>query len=260
MATNLMPAAYIGHGTVRNAWQDTIFTDTWRDFAKQIPRPRSILMVSAHWYVLLSAVTAGEAPRTVHDFYGGSPEQQAFSYPCPGSPALADRVVELLSPQWVGLDTDSWGLDHGSWVVLTHAFPEADIPVVELSVNARLSFDEHVELGRRLAPLREEGVLVISSGSLIHGPVYRDGQPTADFPAAMDYLEELDARLTTEPASVARLGEHRVFPVVAPTPEHFIPVLYFAGMCDAAEDSAQLLINGPEHGGIGMTSYTLGLE
>lgn len=258
MSKDLMPAAFIGHGTVRNAWQDTVYTDAWTTFAKEIPRPRAILMISAHWYLLVSAVTAMERPRTVHDFYGGTPEQRSFSYPCPGSPELAQRVADLLEPQWVGLDMDSWGLDHGAWVVLTHAYPEADIPVVELALNARLSFEEHLELGRRLAPLREEGVLIIGSGVLMHGPVYKDGEPTKDYDRAVEFLDELHGLITTKPAEVARMGDHPAYRVIAPTDDHFLPVLYFAGLADAAGETAETIIDGPKNGNLGGTSYVIG--
>lgn len=261
MSSDRMPAAFIGHGAVRNAWQETIYTRAWADFARQIPHPEAVLVISAHWYLFVSAVTAMDTPRTVHDFFGGTDGQRGFSYPCPGSPKLAEDVIELLGPHYVGRDTDSWGLDHGAWVVLTHMFPNADVPVVELAINGELAFEAHIELGSRLAPLRNDGVLVIASGNLVHHSrnLFRDGRATADHGRALDLLGELQSTLSHSPREVARIREHPDFPLLAPTEEHFIPVLYFAGLVAATGEAPSVLIDGPRQGAIGMTAFALGL-
>ncbi|WP_396932171.1 4,5-DOPA dioxygenase extradiol [Mycolicibacterium sp.] len=254
-----MPAAFIGHGSPMNALEVNRYTAAWSRFGSTMPRPRAILVVSAHWYVNATAVTAMPTPRTIHDFYGFPQQLSDFDYPAPGLPELADEVVELVKPAWVGLDIDSWGFDHGAWSVLTHAFPDASLPVVQLSIDASRPMEYHVDLGARLAPLRERGVMVIGSGNIVHNlPGIRWDMTDVGFDWARRFDDAVRAQMLDEPADIARLAEHQDFRAAVPTPDHFIPFLYFAGLLSAAGQSADVLVHGYTYGSLSMTSYTLG--
>jgi 4,5-DOPA dioxygenase extradiol len=258
-ATAEMPAAFFGHGNPMNAIETNRYTEAWRAFGRAVPRPRAILVVSAHWYINATAVTAMPRPRTIHDFYGFPRALFEVQYPAPGLPELADEVSDAVRPTWVGADLDSWGIDHGTWSVLVHAFPEADIPVVQLSINADKGFDYHLELGAKLAPLRRSGVLVVASGNVVHNLRGMDwGLADAGYDWARRFDEDAKARMLDDPTSVTKLDAHRDFRLAVPTPDHFIPLLYLAGVAGGDPQGVEVLVDGYTYGSLSMTAYTVG--
>jgi 4,5-DOPA dioxygenase extradiol len=253
-----MPAVFVGHGSPMNTLEHNRFTQAWSDFGRSIPRPKAILAISAHWYVDTTAVTSMTTPETIHDF-GGFPDALfRVQYPAPGDPALAGQVAEIVKPQRVTQDAKSWGLDHGTWSVLVHMFPEADVPVVQLSIDHRKDFDFHVQLGAALAPLREQAVLILGSGNVVHNlrQLQWDKPGTA---TAWNQEFDRDARnlMNQRPGDISSLRSHRHYHAAAPTPEHLIPAFYIAGLAAAAEQPAEVLVGGYAMGSLSMTSFVV---
>jgi len=255
-----MPAVFFGHGNPMNAIQQNAYTESWTALGRAIPRPRAILSVSAHWYLPETSVTAMDTPRTIHDFGGFPRELHQVQYPVPGDPALAGRVQELLAPLAVGRDF-RWGLDHGTWSVLCHVYPEADVPVVQLSIDETQPPPFHYELGKRLAPLRDEGVLVMGTGNLVHNlHAYGWGRRIV---APYDWALRFEERAR----GLMRTGEHG--PLVAyetmgtdavlsaPTPDHYLPLLYVLGLQQPG-DSVRFPAEGFDGGSVSMLSVQIG--
>lgn len=256
-----MPAAFIGHGSPMNTLEVNDFTRSWRELGRTMPRPRAVLAISAHWFIKSSAVTAMSQPRVIHDFYGFPSELFAFQYPARGSPEIAQEIVDVARPGHVALDHDSWGIDHGTWSVLAHVFPAADLPVLQLSIHADAPLAYHLDLGARLAPLRERGVFIIGSGNVVHN-LRRVDRSRAD--RGFDWAERFDLHvrsvMTSDPAELAAVENHPDYQLAVPTTEHFLPLAYLAGLCTAAGESAQPFAQGCTLGSLSMTSYLLGMQ
>jgi 4,5-DOPA dioxygenase extradiol len=255
-----LPAIFFGHGNPMNAVSSNRYTEAWRRMGATMPRPRAVLCVSAHWYVPDTAVTIGTAPRTIHDFGGFPRELYQVQYPAPGDPGLARRVEKLLSPLPVTLD-ESWGLDHGTWSVLCHVYPQADVPVVQLSIDETQPPAFHLEVGRKLAPLRGEGVLVVGSGNLVHNlHAYAWGRHE---PEPFDWA----VRFESEARRLLLAGDHQ--PLVdyetmgrdallsIPTPDHYLPLLYVIGTRQA-DDAVSFPVEGIDGGSVSMLTVRLG--
>ncbi|MDE2481077.1 MAG: 4,5-DOPA dioxygenase extradiol [bacterium] len=260
MSDARMPVIFFGHGNPMNALADGPYARAWRAIGSALPRPRAILAISAHWYLPAGLVTADEHPRTIHDFGGFPRALYEMTYPAPGDPALADRVVELLAPQPVHADR-SWGLDHGTWAVLCHVYPDADIPVVQLSIDERLTPSEHYELARRLRPLRDEGVLIVASGNLVHNlHTYAWGRHAQEpYAWALRFetkaRELLLARDFDPLVEYEALGEDAM--LSAPTPEHYLPLVYAMGAADERDEIA-FPVEGIDGGSVSMLSVRFG--
>jgi len=256
-----LPVVFVGHGSPMNAIEDNQWSRAFRALGAALPRPRAILSISAHWYEAGTLLTDSERPRTIHDFGGFPAELYQLQYPAPGDPALAARVVQLLGAGRAALDT-SWGLDHGTWSVLLHMRPAADCPVVQLSLDSRLSAAEHLALGQALAPLRAEGVLILGSGNITHNlrqafsSLQRGDQSTPAWASRFDAeveraVEQHDAAFLT------RALESSDGRKCHPTPDHYLPLLYAFG-ASAGGDSVRFPITGFDLGSLSMRAVVFG--
>jgi 4,5-DOPA dioxygenase extradiol len=255
-----LPSIFFGHGNPMNALYKNSYTEAWAELGRSIPRPDAILCVSAHWYIPAIGVTAMDRPRTIHDFGGFPRELFEVRYPAPGSPDLAERVGEMLGGDVI-LDTVRWGLDHGTWSVLCHVFPDADIPVVQLSIDETKPSEWHYEFGKQLAPLRDEGVLVMGSGNLVHNlHAYAWGDQTREpFDWALRF--ESEARKLMIEADHHPLATYELMGkdalLAAPTPDHFLPLLYVLGT-QREGDRVSFPVEGFDGGSISMLSVMIG--
>lgn len=255
-----MPAIFFGHGNPMNALAQNVWTEGWAAIGKEIPRPRAVLCISAHWYLPATMVTAMPAPRTIHDF-GGFPRQlYEINYPVPGDPELARRVQSLLEPVPVNLD-ETWGLDHGTWSVLCHVFPEADVPVIQLSIDETQPAEFHYETAKRLTVLRDEGVLIVGSGNLVHNlHAYAWGRQEIE---PFDWAVRFEARARElllaaehEPLiAYETLGRDAALSI--PTPDHYLPLLYVIGQRREGEE-VSFPVEGFDGGSVSMLTVRIG--
>jgi 4,5-DOPA dioxygenase extradiol len=255
-----MPAVFLGHGNPMNALEHNQYTEAWQNLAAELPRPRAILAVSAHWYVPGGRVTANEQPRTIHDFGGFPQELFEVQYPAPGSPELAARTRELLDPVDIAMD-DGWGLDHGTWSILVHLYPGADVPVVQLGIDETLTAEQHYELGARLQPLRDEGVLILGSGNIVHN--------LHTYSWARHPIEPYDWAVRFESSVRELVDANDPGPVVryetdlpdgelsAPTPDHFLPFLYTLAQ-RREDDAVAWKAGGFDGGSVSMLALRVG--
>jgi 4,5-DOPA dioxygenase extradiol len=255
-----MPAIFFGHGNPMNALACNTWTEAWTDIGTSVPRPNAVLAVSAHWYVPSTLVTATAAPRTIYDFGGFPRELYQVKYAAPGDPELASRVQTLLAPISVGFD-QQWGLDHGTWSVLCHVFPQADVPVVQLSIDETQPAVFHYEVGKRLAPLRNEGVLVIGSGNLVHNlHAYAWGRRKVEpFDWAVRFEQRVrELLLAGEDGPLINyeaLGRDAMLSV--PTPDHYLPLLYILALRRAGEQ-VSFPVEGVDGGSVSMLTIRIG--
>jgi 4,5-DOPA dioxygenase extradiol len=257
-----LPAIFFGHGNPMNAVLNNHYTEGWRHIGAQTAKPRAILAISAHWFVPETGITVSTAPRTIHDFGGFPRELYDIQYPAPGDPELARRVQKMLAPLEVRLDT-SWGLDHGTWSVLRHVYPDASTPVVQLSIDEVQPPSFHFEIGRKLAGLREEGVLIVGSGNLVHNlHAYAWGRHVQE---PFDWA----IRFETEVKGLLLAGDHR--PLInyetlgkeallsVPTPDHYLPLLYVIGTRQH-DDVITFPVEGVDGGSISMLTVRVGSQ
>ena len=252
-----MPAIFFGHGNPMNAVEDNAYTRAWREIGRALPKPKAVVAISAHWYLPATLVTTMQHPRTIHDFGGFPRELYQVQYPAQGDLPLASRLTKLLD---AGED-HQWGLDHGTWSVLCHVFPEADVPVVQLSIDETQPPRFHYDLGRRLAPLRDEGILIAGSGNLVHNlHTYAWGQhPAEPFDWAVRFERQARSLLLAGNDEMLidyeALGRDAV--LSAPTPDHYLPLLYVMG-ARRKDDRVSFPVEGIDGGSVSMLTVLVG--
>lgn len=258
--TEKMPVLFLGHGSPMNAIEENEFVAGFRHVAKEIPKPQAILCVSAHWETRGTYVTAMKNPPTIHDFGGFPKELHDVQYPAPGSPELAKQTKDLIKKTDVHLD-DKWGLDHGAWSVIKHLYPDADVPVIQLSLDYYQTPQYHYELAQQLAGLREKGVLVIGSGNMVHNLGMVSWQ-NLDKVFAYDWAQEASDKmknfiLNDHHKELMALNSHgRAYSMAIPSPEHYLPLLYTMALKDST-DRVSLFNDKPVAGSLTMTSVKI---
>lgn len=250
-----MPVVFVGHGSPMNAIEDNTYTRTWRALGERIARPAAILCFSAHWFTQGTRIMNGENPKTVYDMYGFPEELYKITYNTPGSPLFAKKAAELISRETV-FDT-SWGIDHGTWSVLVHMYPERDIPVFQISIDAGAPPETHYQIGKELRELRDQGVLILGSGNIVHNLRLVDwGMAGKGFDWAQEFdgwiNERIMKRKHEEILRFRELGD--IARLAVPTPDHFYPLLYTLGASEE-KDTVTVYNQSCELGSLSMTAY-----
>lgn len=256
-----MPVLFIGHGSPMNGIEHNEFSARWAQLAREIPTPKAVLVVSAHWLTQGTKITAMDAPRTIHDFGGFPRALFEVQYPAPGSPSLAQETASLIQSTHVELDHD-WGLDHGAWTIIRHMYPDASIPVLQLSIDYTRGPQYHYELARELAALRKKGVLIVSSGNMVHN-LRMVAWDKLDAPFGYDWAIEMNELFKNKIAS----GDHQALvkfealnkasKLAIPTPDHYYPLMYTLGLQDQGEE-ATIFNDKLVAGSLSMTSVRVG--
>jgi len=230
-STERMPVLFLGHGSPMNAIEENEFVQGWREIGKTLPKPNTVLCASAHWETKGTFVTAMEKPKTIHDFGGFPKELYEVQYPAPGSPELAKETKSIIKKTEIGLD-DKWGIDHGAWSVIKHLYPDANVPVIQLSLDYQQSPQYHYELAKELAPLRNKGVLIIGSGNMVHNLRMVDWRRLNEVNYSFDWAIEASEKMKTSILSndhnklINYQSQGKEFNLAIPTPEHYLPLLY----------------------------------
>ena len=256
-----MPVLFIGHGSPMNAIGENEFVAGWRAVVQTFPKPNAILCISAHWETRGTFVTAMEKPKTIHDFGGFPRELYDMQYPAPGSPELAKEIKRIIRKTGVGLD-DKWGFDHGCWSVLKRIYPDADVPVIQLSLDASRPADYHYDLAREFSPLREQGVLIIGSGNMVHNLRLIDWEKMDEPGFGHDWAIEANEKmkkyiLTDDHQSLINYrSQGKAFDLAIPTPEHFLPLLYVLALKEE-DEKVEFFNDKPIMGSLTMTSLKI---
>lgn len=261
-STNKMPVLFLGHGSPMNAIEDNEFTQGWKEIAQTFPKPKAIVCVSAHWETRGTFLTAMEDPSTIHDFGGFPMELFEVQYPAPGSPELAIMTKSLINKTEVELD-QKWGLDHGAWSIIKHLYPDADVPVIEMSLNYAQTPQHHYELAKELSALREKGVLIIGSGNMVHnlGLLAWDklNSPEYGFDWAIEANEKMKNYIQDgdHEQLINFRSQGKAFDLAIPTPEHFLPLIYTLALRDKNEE-VHIFNDKAIAGSLTMTSVKIG--
>ena len=256
--TDVMPVLFLGHGSPMNAIEDNMFVASFRELGRSLPKPQLILCVSAHWETKGTWVTAMSSPETIHDFGGFPRPLYEVQYPAPGSPEWAKKTKEMITKTVVGLDYN-WGLDHGAWSVIKHLYPQADVPVIQMSIDYTQSAQHHYDLAKEIRELRRKGVLIVGSGNMVHNLSMVDFRRLGGDPYGYDWAIEANELMKSymldedHQSLIQYRKQGPAFELAIPTPEHYLPLIYTMGLKEKT-DSISFFNDEPVGGSLTMTS------